>query len=552
MHVGLGHAGTGDAHEFRLGAHLFDGCAAGVAHGRTQAAHQLVDDRGQGALVGNTAFDAFRYQLLGAGRGVLEVAVGRALRLCHGTQRAHAAVGLVGTALEQFDFTRSLFGTGEHRTHHHAGSTGNDGLGQVTREADAAVGDQRHASAFQCSGNVGDGADLRHADTGNDTGGADRARADTDLDRVSASFGQSLGGSAGGDVAADHLHLRVGFLDPANAVDHTFGVTVGGVDHHHVNASSHQGGNALAGVLAGADRGADAQATLVVLAGQRVGLGLFDVLDGHHALEVELVVNDQDFFQAVLVQQLTDFVLVGAFADGDQTLFRGHHVADLGVQAAFEAHVTGGDDADQVAVRQHRNAGDVVQAGQVEQVAHGGVGVDGDRVLDHASLELLDLADFAGLLFDGHVLVDDADAAFLGHGNGQARFGHGIHGSGNQRNVQLDAAGQTGLETDFIGQYLGIARYKEDIVEGQGFLADTQHRGGSRAGKMEARHYTHARRAAQCKIRAFGQPCGSFTCTTVTGWSSQSAKLSRKAWVNPASPQLLKMNPRLEKAHGCR
>jgi hypothetical protein len=66
MHVGLGHAGTGDAHELRLGAHLFDGCAAGVAHGRTQAAHQLVDDRRQGAFVRHAAFDAFRNQLLGA------------------------------------------------------------------------------------------------------------------------------------------------------------------------------------------------------------------------------------------------------------------------------------------------------------------------------------------------------------------------------------------------------------------------------------------------------------------------------------------------------
>ncbi|MNG93633.1 hypothetical protein D3C79_526060 [compost metagenome] len=327
---------------------------------------------------------------------------------------------------------------------------------------------------------------------------------------------------------------------------------MGGVDDDHVNASGNQGGNALAGVLAGADGSADAQTTLVVLAGQRVGLGFFDVLDGHHALEAELVVDDQDFFQTVLVQQLADFVLVGAFAHGDQTLFGRHHVAHLGFQTGLEAHVTGGDDTDQVAVFQHWNTGDVVQAGQVEQVTHSGVGVDGDRILDHASLELLDLAHFMRLLLDGHVLVDDADAAFLGHGNGQARFGHGIHGGGNQRNVQLDATGQTGLETDFIGQYLGIARYKEDIVEGQGFLADTQHRGGSRAGKMEARHYTHPRRAAQCKIRAFGQRCGSFTCTTATGWSSQSAKLSRKAWVNPASPQLLKMKPRLEKAHGCR
>src|SRR5471030_539355 len=128
MNVGLSHASTGDAYEFRLGAHLFDVGAAGVTHGRTQATHQLMDDRGQRTFIGNAAFDAFRYQLLGAFRGVLEVTVRRALRLGHCTQRTHAAVRLVRTTLEQFDFARSLFGTGEHRAHHHAGSTGNDGL----------------------------------------------------------------------------------------------------------------------------------------------------------------------------------------------------------------------------------------------------------------------------------------------------------------------------------------------------------------------------------------------------------------------------------------
>src|SRR5207253_4437835 len=126
---------------------------------------------------------------------------------------------------------------------------------------------------------------LRHTNTGNDTRGADRARADTDLDRVSAGFGQGLGGSAGGNVAADHLDFREVLFDPANAVDHAFGVTVGGIDHHHVNAGSNQCRDAIAGVFTGTDRSADAQTTLVVLAGQRVGLGFFDVFDGHHAFE---------------------------------------------------------------------------------------------------------------------------------------------------------------------------------------------------------------------------------------------------------------------------
>lgn len=144
------------------------------------------------------------------------------MRLGHGAQRTHATVSLVGTALEQFDLAWCFFGTGEHRAHHHAGGTGYDGLGQVTGETDAAVGDQRYASAFKGSGNIGDGADLRHAHTGDDPRGADRARADTDLDRVSARFGQGLGRCAGGDVAADHLYVREVLLDPAHAVDHAF------------------------------------------------------------------------------------------------------------------------------------------------------------------------------------------------------------------------------------------------------------------------------------------------------------------------------------------
>ena len=46
-----------------------------------------------------------------------------------------------------------------------------------------------------------------------------------------------------------------------------------------------------------------------------------------------------------------------------------------------------------------------------------------------------------GLRLDGHVLVDDADAAFLRHGDGEARLGDGVHGGGHQRQVQADACG---------------------------------------------------------------------------------------------------------------
>ena len=250
---------------------------------------------------------------------------------------------------------------------------------------------------------------------------------------------------------------------------------MGGVDDDHVDAGIDQRGNAVTGIGTGTHGSTDAQATLIVLAGQWVGLGLLDVLDGHHALEIEGVVDDQHLLDAVLVQQRTHGFLVGTFLDGDQALFRRHHLTHFSVQAILETYVAGSDDAHQVTVGEHRHAGNVVLPGQLEQIAHGGVGLDGDRVLDHAGLELLDLAHFGSLLLDGHVLVDDADAAFLRHGDGQTRLGDGVHGSGQQRDVQFDAAGQAGLQADVLGQYLGVTGDEQDVVESECFLADAQH-----------------------------------------------------------------------------
>ena len=55
---------------------------------------------------------------------------------------------------------------------------------------------------------IHDRGELRHADAGDDARGADRARADADLDRVGAGIDQRLGALGGGDVAGDDLHAR--------------------------------------------------------------------------------------------------------------------------------------------------------------------------------------------------------------------------------------------------------------------------------------------------------------------------------------------------------
>ena len=124
----------------------------------------------------------------------LEVAVGRAAR--HGADRAHAAVRLVGAALVEEHLARRLVGAGEQRADHGAVGAGGDRLGEVAGILDAAVADRRHAGGMAGLGGLDDRGELRHADARHHAGGADRARADADLDGVGAGIDQRLGALA--------------------------------------------------------------------------------------------------------------------------------------------------------------------------------------------------------------------------------------------------------------------------------------------------------------------------------------------------------------------
>ena len=120
VHVRLADAGRRDLDELGARAQLLDRRAAAVAHRRAQAAHQLMDHRGQHALVRHAALDALRHELLGGALafGILEIAVRAAF--LHRAERAHAAIALVRAALVELDLARRLLGAGEEAAHHHA------------------------------------------------------------------------------------------------------------------------------------------------------------------------------------------------------------------------------------------------------------------------------------------------------------------------------------------------------------------------------------------------------------------------------------------------
>jgi hypothetical protein len=95
-------------------------------------------------------------------------------------------------------------------------------------------------------------------------------------------------------------------------------------------------------------------------------------------------------------------------------------------------------------------------------------GGERDRVDDHAALGALDTVDFGGLLLDGEVLVDDSQTAELRHGDGEARFGHSVHGGAEDRNVEADVASQSSGHVHLAGHEGDVLRHQQHIVERQG------------------------------------------------------------------------------------
>src|SRR6266850_756299 len=469
MHVRLADARSGDFHELAACAQLLDRGVAGIAHACPQAADELLDHPDRAALVGDPPFDPFGDQLVHVHIRILEIPVRRAF--LHRAERAHAAVGLVRAALVELDLARRLLGAGEERAEHDDVGAGGERLGDVARVAHAAVGDQRHVRLGERFGDVLDRGDLRHADSRDDAGGADRAGPDADLHAVRAVVDQRPRAVAGADVAAHHLHLRVARLDPLHAVEHALGMPVGGVDHEHVGAGFDQRGDALIGALAHADGCADAELAVRILGGAGMLALLQDVLDRHQALQVELLVHHQHALQTVLVHELHRFRAARPLAHRDELLLRRHDVLHRLVEFGLEAQVAVGDDADDLAaVLQHREAGDLVGALQFHYLPHAHLRRNGHRVAQHARLEPLHFRHLGSLRLLAEVLVDDADAAFLRDGDGEARFGHRIHRRRDERNIQLELATEPAFQGGVTRQDARVGGKEEDIVEGQRLL----------------------------------------------------------------------------------
>lgn len=83
------------------------------------------------------------------------------------------------------------------------------------------------------------------------------------------------------------------------------------------------------------------------------------------------------------------------------------------------------------------------------------------------------LQNFGGLLVGGHVLVNEADAAFLSDGDGKTGFRHRVHHGGDHRNVDTEITRQLRGELGIAGEDFGIGGDEKNVVEGEGLLKDS-------------------------------------------------------------------------------
>src|SRR5262247_3582546 len=337
-------AGGGDLHEARVALQFADRAAAGVTHSRAQPADELRDERRERAFVSHAAFDAFGHQFALGFLALLGVTV--LAPLLHRRQAAHSAVRFEVAALIQNDLAGRFVDAREQRADHHGVGAGRDGLGDVAGIFNASVGDHRDARTRRASDAFRNGRDLRHARACDHASCTNRTGTYAALDRVRAGLNQDFRAVGRADVAGDQLYLGETPFDELDGFDHAGAVAVRRVDGKDVYAGFDQFRRALQEIASRADGRGAAQTAQAVFRRVRIFDRLLNVFDRDQALEVVVLVDDQQLLHAVFLQDAFGLAQRGADRNGDQVL-PGHHFRDRQIEPRLEAQVAVGQDADE-------------------------------------------------------------------------------------------------------------------------------------------------------------------------------------------------------------
>ncbi len=311
---------------------------------------------------------------------------------------------------------------------------------------------------------VPDGGHLRHAYAGDNSGGANGTGSDADFDRVDSGFNERFGAFRRRDVSRDQFALGEIGLGGLDGIDHARRMSMGRIDGYDVRAGRQKRFDARF-PIDNAHGCAHPQASERILAGVGKAPDLFNVLDGDKPFKAVIVIDDEQFFDAVFVEELFGFFESDIGFNRHQ-LVLGHDVGHRLIQVFLEPQIPVRQNADQLFVFHHRHAGDGILMHQGKRFADFSFRLDGDRIDNHAAFRFLHAIHFDGLSLDAHVAVNDADAAFLRHADGRAGFRHRIHGRRDDGNIQRDVSRQIRRRVDITRQNIGRRRNQKQIVKG--------------------------------------------------------------------------------------
>ena len=182
------------------------------------------------------------------------------------------------------------------------------------------------------------------------SGDADRAAADTDLDKVRTAISQEAEAIAVNHVASAYLDaVTVMLTDPCNGLLLPSRKSLGGVDAQHVCAGLYQCGNSLC-VVTGVDARADHVSLMQVQ--QFIGILLMGVvvLAEYECNQLAVLVHDGQGVELMIPDDVVCSLERGALGCGDQ-LFKGSHEfrnLEIGRHTA-DAVISTGHDAKQLA-----------------------------------------------------------------------------------------------------------------------------------------------------------------------------------------------------------
>ena len=95
-----------------------------------------------------------------------------------------------------------------------------------------------------------------------------------------------------------------------------------------------------------------------------------------------------------------------------------------------------------------------------------------DRIDDHAVFAALHLLHFAGLILDRKILMNDPDPPFLRQRDRQRRFRDRVHRSRDQRDIQLNLAGEPGMRIGIGGNKIAPGGNQQHVVKGNPVVDD--------------------------------------------------------------------------------